>query len=421
MNDRNSENESDLLEQVVGAWKKAPVEEPCPVAAVESTKRVLSEAMEKDVMRKTNDSIIPKGSESTRLKRHRHPLMRSLARIAACLAAVCVVGGVTWWCTIGNTAFAYVKVARGLGKELPSWMELATTRVDPRLVDQLETFYAAYSLKPDENVKLIPPPFMRERATYLEWVRTSEIIQLPEHAMEMASELSRAPLPDWISLTSMGWNLKPYGGQSYGRGSFHMRVEQHLQMGRAYMEGNADLIERGIEADIVWREEASPEEKVDGLQRELRDKLHWPVRLEVRTVKRPVIVAGGRFEHRRLPQYDDSWARFTVVELYGRRRREEPDSGPGGTGDFDEFLRWTSDFIGSPVVAGDITGMPKEITWLYGPRVRDEETGRRLFPLPDEESELVLQHLGEQTGLSFHLEEREVRMLFVERVAPEAD
>jgi len=57
------------------------------------------------------------------------------------------------------------------------------------------------------------------------------------------------------------------------------------------------------------------------------------------------------------------------------------------------------------------------LNWLCGPRAPYDE----VWPLPDEETEQVLQHPAEQTGLTFRVEERQVRMLFVERSRPGSD
>jgi hypothetical protein len=83
----------------------------------------------------------------------------------------------------------------------------------------------------------------------------------------------------------------------------------------------------------------------------------------------------------------------------------------GGTGRFSMFLKWVGEWIGRPVVS-DVEAPPKEpITWTYNRRSPFTEQMRR----EDHDEALVLQHLHEQTGLTFTRERRPIRILFIER------
>lgn len=70
-----------------------------------------------------------------------------------------------------------------------------------------------------------------------------------------------------------------------------------------------------------------------------------------------------------------------------------------------------SDWIERPVV-GELEAPPKEeIEWYYNARSPFTEQMRR----EDHDEALVLKHLQEQTGLTFTLERKTIRILFIER------
>ena len=79
--------------------------------------------------------------------------------------------------------------------------------------------------------------------------------------------------------------------------------------------------------------------------------------------------------------------------------------------EFSEFLQWTGRFIGKPIIGGRIEGTPEgKMEWH--PNLLSPIPGRER---PDDHDPAsVLQHLTEQTGLTFTEEVRTMRVLFLE-------
>ncbi len=271
--------------------------------------------------------------------------------------------------------------------------------VDDRLVAQLARFYETYGLEAGENLKLIMPPFIPERATYYRWHTAAFMTPVPE----MDLILSRQP--DRMVFQWSDGILKRHA-EGYGQSPFYRMLRLALGTGRGRIEGDAEVLSRECTADVVWRSNASVEERIVDLNRALHEKLDWPVHLRFRELRRAVIVVSGTYEYHPLPG-PRGMQRIDEVQIRGSRERKSINSGGGGSGDIAEFLERVSDYIGRPVVAGPISGAPEKFRWLDCPR----PPGLRL---PDDELSLVLRHLSEQTGLVFGKEDREVQVLVVQ-------
>jgi len=150
----------------------------------------------------------------------------------------------------------------------------------------------------------------------------------------------------------------------------------------------------------------------------LRDELKLPVRLEFRKVEREVFVARGRYRLTPLPgqpgevkiHYTDKTATVDRVQIFGKALVPNTGAG-GGTGDFDEFLRWLGRWIDTPVV-DEVTEHPsRQLGWLLHERSPSTALTRR----EDHDPKVVLRNITAQTNLSFTKETRKVKLLFVER------
>ena len=83
----------------------------------------------------------------------------------------------------------------------------------------------------------------------------------------------------------------------------------------------------------------------------------------------------------------------------------------GGSGKFPTFLKWAGEWIDRPLVS-DVEAPPTEnIEWYYNARSPFTEQMQR----EDHDETLVLQHLHEQTGLTFTREKKPIRVLLFER------
>jgi hypothetical protein len=172
-------------------------------------------------------------------------------------------------------------------------------------------------------------------------------------------------------------------------------------------EGEGELLKESILADFVVREGAPPEKVVAGLEKILRGEFRLPVSMTFRDVARKVHVARGTY--RFTPA---KGGRRDRIELYAEDLSDSRFGG-GGSGDFAAFLRGAGEFIGKRIVAGEIKDPPRgQISWHHNDPDGAKVPGQwEAAHDPDG----VLQHLTEQTGLTFNEEWRKVRVLAVER------
>jgi Protein of unknown function (DUF3738) len=81
------------------------------------------------------------------------------------------------------------------------------------------------------------------------------------------------------------------------------------------------------------------------------------------------------------------------------------------TRDFEEFLGWLGRWIGTPIVSEVDLKPTNQVSWHLHERSPSTEQTRS----EDHDPTLVLGNITLQTGLTFTLEKRPVRILFVER------
>jgi hypothetical protein len=276
-------------------------------------------------------------------------------------------------------------------------------QMDEEQLTALLRFYEVYSLGPQESVRLVSAPFMPERLTYQRWA-------------EPGPRVRASRTPNGVILHQQGEKLLLWG-QHHGKPpNLAFQLRSVTELDRPHIEGDQQLLGRTLRADVVVRPGAPGHQVVGEFQTAL-EGIGWPVRLDLQRVERDVLIASGQYNYQPLPR----WAAYLhgrspaidVVEIFGSRPRQELDRGGGGGGDFEEFLDWVGDYVGNPVVAEGITGVPESIQWRNGPRLQEPGKGRS-DPLPPGEAALVLRHLTEQTGLTFREGTRPVPILFVE-------
>ena len=264
-------------------------------------------------------------------------------------------------------------------------------------IKALVAFYDAYALKPEEYLKLIPPPYLPGRKVFYEiGVPAVQVKAIP------------AGPETWV----FSWSNGAISQQTmcFGKVTLESALRYSIGLrGRQYLVGDAVLLDKAFSGDFVFRKEASQEQRVLALQKTFQDAKR-PLRVAFKDVETEVIVAQGTFVSKPLPEYENG----TTVVFYGTAPREDSRSGGGGSGTFAESLDWLGDFLGQPVIAGNVVNAPHSVNFLDGPRFTGPD-GSRLRKLPSEEADLVLRHVSEQTGLDFHRERRLVRMLIVEQ------
>ena len=98
------------------------------------------------------------------------------------------------------------------------------------------------------------------------------------------------------------------------------------------------------------------------------------------------------------------------VEFYGKQILPGGGGAGGGSGTYGEFLKWVGEWIERPVVS-EVDPKPEEsFEWFCNARSPFTEQMRR----EDHVEKLVLQHLQEQTGLTFTRGKKVVPILFIE-------
>lgn len=260
--------------------------------------------------------------------------------------------------------------------------------LDNESLEALRAFFEAYTLRPNETVSLVSPPFLTGRRVFLSVSGVEADAPVPDNLRFrwVSGKL------DWIGSTQGLTRLRSHLGWLSGR------------EGSQYVAGESALMNRPFPYDALVREEASLEERVSALGVELQ-RLRWPVRLGLRTVEREVIVLEGAFEYHPLPSKSD--LDYPEVGLYGSIAPSDQRaiSATSGGASFDFFLdAGLGDFIGMPVAADTVNDVPERLDWWRGELAEGDA--------PD----LVLRHFSKQTGLTFHQTRRPVRMLFVEDI-----
>jgi hypothetical protein len=172
----------------------------------------------------------------------------------------------------------------------------------------------------------------------------------------------------------------------------------------AEIEGDPELLKTAITGDWVAREGVPAERMVDSLESILQRSLRLRVKLTFRLVDRDVVVARGRFRYMPSPGRSRN-----EIDVYGKQLVK--DAAVPSTGEFPTFLKRVGGFIGRPVL-NEVEAPPREpISWFTHFRSPFTERMKR----EDHDETLVLQHVHEQTGLTFTREMKPIRILFIVR------
>jgi hypothetical protein len=164
------------------------------------------------------------------------------------------------------------------------------------------------------------------------------------------------------------------------------------------------------------RKSATDEQVLKELTAILRKELALPVRLEFRTVERPVYVAQGVYRHKPVPggrdkgtaMRGDKTITTDAIEIFGKEL--VPNVVGGSAGKFQKFFDGLGNWIGTPIVS-DVKEPPRdELSWLLHGRFVGKE-----IEAEDRDPKLVLANITAQTGLIFRKETRRLRILFVSR------
>jgi hypothetical protein len=261
----------------------------------------------------------------------------------------------------------------------------------------LQNFLQIYRLAAGQNLKRIEPP--RPRGATVWWKR-----RFPING-GIGPEGFGAMVFRWRDPDHLGNYGGLFGPVTEGYQVRHLPEAIGMDLDPSEIEGDPELLKTAITGDWVVRQGVPIESMVGSLESNLQRALRLRMKLTLRRVARDVVVAHGRYRYMPLPGRSKN-----EVDLYGKQlqRNKNADS---GTGDLPAFLKWVGRFIGRPVV-NEVEAPPKEpIVWFN--HVRSPFTERMLRE--DHDEALVLQHIHEQTGLTFTRKMKPIPVLFVER------
>ena len=257
-------------------------------------------------------------------------------------------------------------------------------------------FQRSYSLKPGEDLKLIPPPRPRGANAWLE-----------KEKSHLAGRLEE------ITAMTFGWRdpdrLKQWSAHFGGHEGWPLRsIPRYLEMDLHEYEiaGNPELLKTPIRGDWVYREGVSDERKARALEGILKKTLDPKIVVEFRLVERDVVVVRGKYRYAPIGDRTNN-----QIEIYGKQIVKGGGGHGGGSGKFPEFLKWVGSWIETPVVS-EVADPPNEmLSWSYNGRNPATAKERQ----EDHDETLVLKHLEEQTGLTYTIEHRDIRVLFVDK------
>ncbi len=258
----------------------------------------------------------------------------------------------------------------------------------------LKDFLDAYHLAPGQILKRVEPP--RPEGFQAWWKQ--KFPKSAEQPLIYGAMVFRWRDPDqlerWGGTTTEGYSLR--------------QLLRHLETNiyELDIDGDRQLLDTIVTGDWVFRDGVEAERKVHALETIIQRVIRLRISLTFRQVERDVVVARGAYHHSPL-----EGRAANTIEIYGKQLVPGGGGAGGGTGEFSMFLKWVGEWIGRPVVS-EVEAPPKgPISWSYNHRSPFTDQMRR----EDHDEALVLQHLHEQTGLTFTHERKPIPILFIER------
>jgi hypothetical protein len=266
-----------------------------------------------------------------------------------------------------------------------------------------------YGLQPDQDLRRVAPPFPPIRMEYYRTAHPSQSEAIEEGPSGMVFRWSDGKLKNW-GMT--------FGGSVDDGYSLSSALDALLDIKSQQIDGPRELLDSRLPGDLVIRDGADQAAVLKQLQDILQTELSLPVKLEFREVEREVYVARGEYELTPLAGQEgkgkliltDETITTDEIQIFGTQL--VPNSGAGGgTGEFEEFLGWLGRWIGTPIVSEVDLKPTNQVSWHLHERSPSTDQTRS----EDHDPILVLGNITLQTGLTFSLEKRPVRILFVER------
>jgi hypothetical protein len=276
----------------------------------------------------------------------------------------------------------------------------------------------AYALPAGELVRCVPAPFPPIRAT---WLRSYAHRPLGESQV-LTWQGNRLELYDRLPQDANGFPLRKLLGMPFHVPTWDVVDEQSVLAGHK------------VSADFVIAQDGWDDARaLDQLAIILRRDLNIPVKLSLRQVERPHVVASGSFHFATLPGTNYT----PPVAIYGKE--PTPPGTPVQDRSLYDLLVALGDYVGLAVVdelAPEQFGSPRGFPGGLGGRPHPVNGGGVLAPhMPSRLGDLailrfvvrgdrasegadvesVLKRVSEQTGLTLKVESRKVRTMVVEK------
>ena len=266
----------------------------------------------------------------------------------------------------------------------------------------MDEFKQLYSLKGDDVLIRVAPPFLPERLDFYKRTRRS---QAEAVRSEPAALLVRWVTGDLFELPPDGglsiWGVR-FGGPETLTGLAEMLLEIYPQE----LEGDRELLALQLPGDFVFRADAEENLYLTALAKITQDLIGTPVNFGFRQVECSVVVLRGKWN---FSPVDDIARGRGQIEIYsGKLDSDRNHSCGAGSGDGKAFAGWVGQAVRQQVVI-EADNVPERLRWRYNNDSSQMPGG--LQPSKD----LMLKHIEEQTGLVNTIETREVRRLLVER------
>lgn len=260
-----------------------------------------------------------------------------------------------------------------------------------------------YALEQGQQLRRVPTPFTDARLEYYRAGNVSQAKAEPNGPSAMIFEHHGYKLTHRGSQFGAGYSLE-------GLLTWALGIRSHM------IEGG-DILQKPLEGDWVLREGADQQQVLEQLAALLKKELSLKVRIEFREIERPVYVVAGEYKFQPLENgrkqdtivQDGKIVEMDAIEFFAQW---VPNSGAGGgTGTFAEMLDWLGQWVDKPMVS-ELKAPPKQrLSWhLHTRRPSTEQTRAE-----DHDPERVLPNITAQTGLTFTLAQRPVKVLFVEQ------
>lgn len=267
--------------------------------------------------------------------------------------------------------------------------ETQTPPSQPALPDWRATFNATYELKPGQNLKCVPPPFIPERTRYL--------------TAGASDDTARTAQALDNQLYQFEWDNGLRGGTSLTANrmlELSVILEKVIGLNSYEYAGQAHLLSLPLTGDWVVRKDASTEQLLAALEQIVQDQKQWSIGFARKPVEAIVIRASGRYQFHALPQAP----RGNIIHVYaGNAAALRGDMAQDNAcGTVARLLNEVANAIGMPII--DNTQSSNTPSCWVNHTSAQLRSNRDTPSLYNTQLASLLNNLTGQTGLSFQIE-----------------